>query len=244
MGRSANRTERREVSQLVRRCWHTHSAAYMTSVFELDSKLRQLYRVIPTELKSEDVMSSNIPERTQRNALFLHSIYYLCLVYLHASVVPGFSGSKVRLQISTSLVEFCAKTALLNANLYADMAKGYLATIPDFTRLPSFVGYCAFIAGSVHGVMLGLTQTSYTSSSWANGIVCLLVLEELKVYWPSLGILVCTFPLIQKQLAPSMASEHANTARNHIVARSEEADKPRLRRTVLTFSSDDTGPDT
>lgn len=185
-----NRTDRREVRSLVRRSWDTHSSEYMTSVFELDLKLQRAYRSIPVELKGEGVLRNNVPERKRRNAFFLNSIYYLCVVYLHASAVPAFSGSKAGLEISTNLVEFCARTTLLNANLYTEMAKAYRATTPDFSKVPSFVGYCAFIAGSIHGVMLGLKQTSSTRSSWANGIVCLLVLQELKVYWPILGILV------------------------------------------------------
>ena len=155
-------------------------------------KLQKVYRTLPAELKGVDAVGSDTPEQRQRNAFYLNSIYYLCLIYLHASVVPGISGSKAKLDISDNLSEFCGRTALINASRFAKMAKAYLASVPDFSKIPSFVGYCAFIAGSVHAVALRLKQYHSSVSSWARRgiIVCSLILQELKSYYPILTPLV------------------------------------------------------
>ncbi|KAL6248803.1 hypothetical protein RBB50_003866 [Rhinocladiella similis] len=177
----------RQIRNLVRQTWNSRSAGYMTTVFEYDSKLEQFYRTIPPELRSKDVMNPQYPERRRRNAFLLNSIYYLCAIYLHASTVPGFSGKGTGLDISANLAEFCARTALLNANLFAEMARAYLATRPDFSKVPSFVGYCAFIAGSVHAVMLRL-RNGPADWSWRHSIMCLLILQELKFYFPIMTV--------------------------------------------------------
>lgn len=181
---------RREIRNLVRQTWNNRSTGYMTVVFEHDAKVEQVYRTIPVELSSKDVMGSHQPERRRRNAFLLNSIYYLCVIYLHASTVPGFSGKGVGSDISSNLAEFCARTALLNANLFAEMARAYLATRPDFSKIPSFTGYCAFIAGSVHAVMLAQGQSRANDPSWTHAVLCLLILQELKCYFPVLSVFV------------------------------------------------------
>jgi hypothetical protein len=80
-------------------------------------------------------------------------------------------------------------TCLLRAT---EMAKRYLPTTPDFSKVPSFVGYCAFIARSVHGIMLDLKDTCLAPALRTNAIVCLIILEELKIYWPILSFMVHT----------------------------------------------------
>ncbi|KAF2101141.1 hypothetical protein NA57DRAFT_74727 [Rhizodiscina lignyota] len=188
----------RQAKQFVRRSWNATSSVYLTSFFELDSKLQRFQSIVPGELMDDDVMRPDNPERVQRNSYFLRSMYHLCLVYLNASAVPCFSGSKARQKLSPNLVEFCARATLSNADQFANLSKAYLATTPDFSKVPCFVGYCAFMAGSVHGTMCSPKSTSSASySSWAKCAVCLLILQELKEYWPVLNSL---YQALQKQL--------------------------------------------
>ena len=161
-------------------------------MFELDGNLQKLYKELPKELTAEGLISPGSSERILRNAFFLRSIYHLCLVYLHASVVPGLSGSKRGLDCSRNLVEYCARTALSNATLFSDMAKDYLGSRPDFSKVPTFVGYCAFIMGSTHAVMLGHSGTTDAFASFSNSVYCLMMLQELKDYWPIMRFLVCS----------------------------------------------------
>ena len=159
-------------------------------MFDLDAKLQKLHTELPLELKAEGLMRSNSSERITQNAFFLRSIYYLCLVYLHASLVPGLSGSKRGLDCSKNLADFCARTSLLNASLFSGMAKDYLSSRPDFSKVPTFCGYCAFIIGSTHAVMLSHVEESHAFYSFSNSVHCLLILQELKEYWPFLSFLV------------------------------------------------------
>ena len=164
----------------------------MQSVFELDQKLRKAYAAISSELKCEELMSATTldSEKTQRISMHLHSVYHLCFICLHSSMVPAFSGGENNMDISPTLSDSCARSVLEHAVAFTEMSKRYLATVPDFSKIPAFLGYAAFIAGSVHAIRMDLHQNPQNSTPYAHALVCLLILLELKIYYPVLNGLV------------------------------------------------------
>lgn len=184
---------RREVRLLVRLTRGARPPSYMQSVFELENKLRKAYAAIPPALLSEDLMSSTYPdvEKTQRNSIHLHSIYHLCLIFLHSSMVQAFSGDQDSMDIPPSLSDSCARSVSQHAVAFTELARKYLATIPDFSKVPCFVGYSAFVAGSVHVVRMDLEENPQNTTPYAHALICRHLLSELKIYYPVLDCLVC-----------------------------------------------------
>ena len=62
----------------------------------------------------------------------------------------------------------------------------------DITRIPSFMGYCAFTCGVIH---LILYRTTGREPFKAHVQVALLLLNELAAYWPMLSSKVSKFKL-------------------------------------------------
>ncbi|KIV92638.1 hypothetical protein PV10_03911 [Exophiala mesophila] len=84
------------------------------------------------------------------------------------------------------LSETCGSSVIRYANSFADLARDFLATSPDLGKVPTFVGYCAFVAGSVHAHMMHADFKRENSVAHANGVVCLIFLTEMKIYYPVL----------------------------------------------------------
>lgn len=156
----------------------------------MDGKLQNFYDTLPDEFKDKALMTNANPEPLQRNAFFICSIYYLCVICLHSSVVPALSGSTIGYFVSTMAVKASAETAYCNARRFTQMARDYISTTPDFTKLPPFIGYCAFYAGSVLGIISDFWREEEGEEFWDGAMVCKLVLRELMVYWPVLGCFV------------------------------------------------------
>ncbi|KEF53145.1 uncharacterized protein A1O9_11054 [Exophiala aquamarina CBS 119918] len=172
------------IRDLVRQQWYGATTGYMTTLFEHDRRLEDFYSSVPTELKARNSVISCQPERLRRNMFFVNSIYHLCMIFLHSSAVPGLSGKGAKIQMSSTLSQTCARTALLNANLFAKMAREFLCTAPDFSKVPTFIGYCAFIAGSVHAFMLSADPRPSSNPHWARSLVSLHLLQGLGHYFP------------------------------------------------------------
>ena len=123
------------------------------------------------------------PEPLQRNAYFIRCIYYLCVMCLQSSAVPALSCTKTGFLISPEIVKLSARTVFHTARSFVEMSREYLATRPDFTKVPSFVGYCAFVAGSVLKVVMDF-QVAVESYDFSGDIqLCLILLKELTAYY-------------------------------------------------------------
>jgi hypothetical protein len=133
-------------------------------------------------------------EPLQRNAFFILSVYHLCMIFLHSSMVPALSLSTAGHTIPPAIIKISSKTATTHAQLFAKMTCSYLNTTPDMAKVPSFVGYCAFVAGMVLSAVMSFTGLEKGQGVRRDGAICALLLWEIKVYWPTLQIFVCSFP--------------------------------------------------
>ena len=84
------------------------------------------------------------------------------------------------------------------ARRFVEMSRDYLATTPDFTKVPAFAGYCAFVAGSVQECILELLLVGEVYDLPNDIEICMTVLRELTVYWPVLSYFVCLLSVISK----------------------------------------------
>ena len=109
---------------------------------------------------------------------------------LHSSVVPALSCFKTDFNIPHEIVKLSASTVYSNARRFVEMAREYLSTTPDFTKVPSFVGYCAFVAGSVQECVLEFLTSQDRYDLPDDVEICIIILRELLVYWPVLTCFV------------------------------------------------------
>ena len=175
---------RKNVKEFVRLNEEVSTSMYLATLFDLDTRVRQQHDAVPSDFGDGTSIQMLVGEGLRRSAFHLHSIYYVCMIFLHASVVPVLSGSAASKGLSPLVTKLSATTALSNAFAFAKMAKEYLRTTPDFTKLPPFVGYCAFVAGSVlnaAGVHLG---SKSANQNHEGSLVCATVIQELSTYWP------------------------------------------------------------
>ena len=180
---------------LVRRTGRTRPRSPVQSVFELEAKVRKAYAAIPAGLRSDRLISSTLPdvEKTQRDCIYLHAIYHLCLISLHSSLVSVDPEEGDDISASPTLSDSCTRTVARHAASFAELARKYLATVPDFSKVPSFVGYAAFLAGSVHAIRLELGEDLQNTTSHTHALICGLLLSELKIYYPVLDGMVGSF---------------------------------------------------
>ena len=118
---------------------------------------------------------------------------------LHSSAVPALSFTKTGLLISPEIVKLSARTVFSAARLFVEMSREYLATSPDFTKVPSFVGYCAFVAGSIQKVVMDFQVAGEGYDISGDVEICMVVLTELMAYWPVLKCFVRS-PIVKKTL--------------------------------------------
>lgn len=175
---------------LVRQSWGFQTSSYLSSVLELEAKLHRVYAAIPAEVKADDKMSANGTERMQRNAMLLHAIYYCCLLSLHSSVVPMFSGSTADSKVSPTLLDSCGRTVLETAQNFMTLVKGFLRTSPDMTKISSFVAYATYLLGSVNAIAYKFLPRQQDAHLYIQGLICLRVVDSMAMYYPGLDSLV------------------------------------------------------
>ncbi|KAL2833579.1 hypothetical protein BJY01DRAFT_90827 [Aspergillus pseudoustus] len=171
----------------------SRTSSHFDTLLALDAKLRRFYAHVPNELKSTDLFWSQNSEAVQRNGFCLESIYHCSLLRLYASAIPAWSGEAKRghLDVPLGMSSYCTKVVLENLNAFGELLKNYLCTYPDLSMIPSFLGHCAFIAGSAFSQLRSFGSGQRKSTSWAYGMLCLLFLDEIKGYYPVLNSKVC-----------------------------------------------------
>lgn len=89
------------------------------------------------------------------------------------------------------MLDTSIRTVLTAATQFTFMLLDFLATKPDVTRIPPFIGYCTFAAGLVHSTLSSLSPSLAVADAHCQHMqVALLLLDELINYWPILTPLV------------------------------------------------------
>ncbi|KAB8205716.1 hypothetical protein BDV34DRAFT_195083 [Aspergillus parasiticus] len=179
----------RETRHLVKRFRAGAVTSLATEVFGLDTKLRRFYSSIPAELKPpESLDESKKCEKAQRNGFCLQSIYYCCSLYLWSSMVPPLSNQRSNTtELPVGFADYGTVIVMQHVKMFVQSARAYLTVGAEFKKIPPFVGYCAYIAGSIQTHTFCFRNCPGDSLSWAQGMLCFLILEELKTHWPMLN---------------------------------------------------------
>lgn len=181
---------RRKTKEYVRKLEESSYQSCLATFFELDGSLQEFHSSLPSEFKSGNLMSRSKSEPLQRNAFFILSIYHLSMIFLHSSMVPALSLSTAGKSIPPAVIKISSQTATTHAERFAKMTRGYLSTKPEIAKIPSFVGYCAFVTGMVLSAVMAFIGPERGQGVRRDGAVCALLLWELKVYWPTLQCFV------------------------------------------------------
>ncbi|KAI5868236.1 hypothetical protein GGS23DRAFT_544613 [Durotheca rogersii] len=122
------------------------------------------------------------------------SVYYLSRLLMHASMVPMLSGCAEELLDSRESVRGNLDLALQHACRFAALLQQFVAEDLDITRLWPFIGYGAFVAGSVFMVYSNTVQPTQCANpsvqvpgpnSEEMGTIRT-ILQVLSLYWKPL----------------------------------------------------------
>ena len=90
--------------------------------------------------------------------VFVHALYHQCLLVLHSSLVPLFSGLDLPETVPPGVTSVSARTALRSAQEVSGIGADLLALDWDPTQIPAFVGYCMFVHQSILRSLVPGTQ--------------------------------------------------------------------------------------
>ena len=166
------------------------AASDIATLFELASRLQNQYQALPELLRSQRAIRPSLPERVVQNSMFLLSTYHLCAVYLNWSIVPASANAAEHSPLPASVARQCVQTAYSHARQFAHLARAYFATVPDITKISSFIGYSAYVAGLVLGAVVRCLRATREDDVWKDGLACLLLMQELAPYWSPFETLV------------------------------------------------------
>ncbi|OAL24662.1 hypothetical protein AYO22_05451 [Fonsecaea multimorphosa] len=182
-----------EIKEMIKDQPKADSPVYLCSMLVADGKIRQLQERITTYINTVvDETDSSPDERDLSYSFFyLQAVYYQCLIFLYASLIPIFScqqqGEKNDDAVPLSMLETSIRTVLTAATQFTFMLLDFLATKPDVTRIPPFIGYCTFAVGLVHSTLNSLSPSLPVADAHCQHMqVALLLLDELIIYWPIL----------------------------------------------------------
>ena len=119
----------------------------------------------------------------------VHALHQQCSLVLNCSLVPHFSGLTLTPDLPLEVVRVSASVALKSAEALSDMSAHLMALEWDPNQIAPFVGYCMYVAGSVHISVLS-RQREPDNTAYENFKRCLKLLKLMKPYWTVLDRLV------------------------------------------------------
>lgn len=161
---------------------------YVGRIFELDRRVRQL-NVLLSAPEGRGADPWHEFDLSNPKSMLSFTAYHQCLLLLHIAISPAFSTSKSNEERSPLVAEVASRALLTSATAITRMIAVFLARHSDITKVPSFVGYCAFTCGVVHLVLYRMTSHESFSGHLQ---VSLLLLRELAAYWPVMSAKVCS----------------------------------------------------
>ena len=156
----------------------------------IESLSRNLKSICQSETFSQWMTNCSITDDMRELRVLLTSLYHVCHIILHASVVPLFSGRPLNTALTRASTRLSGDIIFSHATEMGRLLQEYLSTGPDLTKLSPLVGFVAFIAGSVLVISAKLRiyrnindriQTPAVDSILIEA--CLATLGTLRTYW-------------------------------------------------------------
>jgi hypothetical protein len=167
------------------------------NAFTLQSELSTCAAQLAPELTySKRNLYHQLVVQQQPVYVMLHALHQQCCLVLNASLVPHFSGLPVAPGMPVEVVRVSAAIAMRSAKTLSDMSADLVALEWDPTQIAPFVGYCMYVAASIHLAVLPQEgESEPQNSGWENLTKCLRLLKLMKQYWAVLDRLVCCIPI-------------------------------------------------
>lgn len=130
--------------------------------------------------------------------MFFKCLYHLCLIILHSSVVPLFSGRPRSRFMPQDYLQKGAETIIRHVIAITALLNDLIARDADLTRMGPIVGYSAFVAGSVLTICEKSFRCGHSNGSQINVpkidsktmTSVRTILRTLSLYWKILERLV------------------------------------------------------
>lgn len=141
---------RAKISDFLANCKHTPQFERLSELFKLDTQLSQWQNSLhPYLAYSKTRLYEHLKVLDNVNYVFLHALYYQCLLVLHSAIVPQFSGLTGDFSQSKELINTSARIALKSAKNISALAADLLSLNWDFSRVAPFLGYCIYASSSI-----------------------------------------------------------------------------------------------
>ncbi|KAB8227374.1 uncharacterized protein BDW43DRAFT_247250 [Aspergillus alliaceus] len=137
-----------KVQLMVRDCASSSIAQHLDSLQRLSRLATSVFDTTIANGDPENSRSVHGVESTPL-VLFIKALYHQCQITLHSMVVPLFSGLRCEPTIDSETVKQSAEIVIEQVGMFEALLAPYMYGKGDATLLPPFVGYGAFITGSV-----------------------------------------------------------------------------------------------
>ncbi|KAJ8606770.1 hypothetical protein MRB53_040696 [Persea americana] len=194
----------------------------IADLFDLDEKLTQWYSNLDSSLiYTKRNLYQMLVVNEQHLYTLTHTMYHLCRLVLHTSLVPQFSGQHTFENMPVEVLSTCAKVGVKSAQAISDMCADLIALEWEPARIVPFFGYCAYVSASTLVVLLHSSDKSMAASARAKLRSNIVILKSMKCYWVSLERLVsCLLDLstqltsVQWQRIDTLCEAHSLDARS------------------------------
>lgn len=160
----------------------------LTSLLVLQQNLTDwLATLQPSMVYSKKHLFEQIVYKQENIFTTLHAMNHHCRLTLHSSLVPRFSG-KHATDLPAEVIKLSTEASIRSAESMAELARDLLAFECEFAKIPPYVGYCMYVAGSIHVTMINSSILGETARR--NLSTILVVLQGMKPLWTILDRLV------------------------------------------------------
>lgn len=157
-----------------------------------DVKLQTFLATLPYHLQGTGLAWSQRCQDAQSNTFYLESMHHCSRLRLWAVTCAAFSAPRRwSVKLTPAQARRCTARLFEILDNFGQSLWKYLTAAPDYSRMPSSLGYCVFIAGCGFSQMPTFGTEQRRSKAWAYGMLCFLLLEDLAVQNPTLGSKVC-----------------------------------------------------
>ena len=143
----------------------------------------------------------------------MHALSHQCRVVLHGSLVPHFSGLPLQSAMPLEAVRTSARIALESAKAISQLGADLLALQWNPARLAPFVGYCMYVAASIHVALIISRDDIMARNARLNLLTSLNLLEAMKPFWNNLQRLVSNilhYQNLHRQLTMEVGSSYSS----------------------------------
>ncbi|QIW98290.1 hypothetical protein AMS68_003808 [Peltaster fructicola] len=153
----------------------------LTSLLNLQQELAEwLTTIHPSLAYSKRNLFEQVVYKQDSIFSALHTMLHHCRLTLHSSLVPRFSG-KLSCNLPAEIIKMSTEASIRSAAGLAEIANDLIAFDCDYAKLPPYVGYCMYVAGSIHVTMISSPALGETARK--NLGLNMTVLQGMKPFW-------------------------------------------------------------